>query len=96
MYLARIAGTVVATVKHPTLSGCRFLLAQRLESDGTPGAEPIVILDWIGAMRGATVLVSMDGDIARLKLGNTTPARLVVAGIVDSVAAPGHGIGGEA
>jgi hypothetical protein len=42
------------------------------------------------------VLVSMDGDIARLKLGNTTPARLVVAGIVDSVAAPGYGIGGEA
>ena len=96
MYLARIEGTLVSTVKHPTLAGCRFLLAQRLESDGTPGAEPIILLDWIGAARGAVVLVSTDGDIARVKLGNTCPARLTVAGIVDSVAAPGYKIGDAA
>ena len=96
MYLARIEGTAVSTVKHPTLEGCRFLVARRLESDGTPGTEPLLVIDWTGAMRGAIVMVSTDGDISRLKLGNTTPARLVVAGIVDSVAAPGQGIGGVA
>jgi ethanolamine utilization protein EutN len=83
MFLARIEGTVVATVKHSTLDGCRFLIAQRLEADGTAAAEPIVIVDWLGAASGATVLVSTDGDIARSRLGNTTPARLVVVGIVD-------------
>jgi ethanolamine utilization protein EutN len=85
MFLARIGGTVVAAVKHPTLDGSRFLLAQRLEADGSAAEEPIVIVDWLGAASGATVLVSTDGDIARAKLGNTTPARMVVAGIVDSV-----------
>jgi ethanolamine utilization protein EutN len=88
MFLARIGGTVVAAVKHPTLDGCRFLLAQRLEADGSPAAEPIVIVDWLGAASGATVIVSTDGDIARKKLGNTTPARLVVVGIVDAVQLP--------
>jgi hypothetical protein len=29
-------------------------------------------------------MVSTDGDIARAKLGNTTPARMVVVGIVDA------------
>jgi len=29
------------------------------------------------------VLVSTDGDIARERYGNTSPARMVVAGIVD-------------
>jgi ethanolamine utilization protein EutN len=96
MFLARIEGTVVSTVKHPTLEGCRFLLAQRLEHDGSAAEEPIVIVDWIGASRGSIVMVSTDGDIARLKLGNTTPARMVVAGMVDAVQAPGHGIGGVA
>ncbi|WP_420237788.1 EutN/CcmL family microcompartment protein [Telmatobacter bradus] len=96
MFLARIEGTVVATVKHPTLTGCRFLLALRLEHDGSAAEEPIVILDWIGAGKGSIVLVSTDGDIARQKLGNTTPARMVVAGVVDRVQAPGHGIGGAA
>jgi hypothetical protein len=32
-------------------------------------------------------MVSTDGDIARGRLGNTTPARMVVAGIVDAVQA---------
>ena len=93
MYLARVEGTVVSTVKHSTLESCRFLLARRLESDGTPADEPQIVLDWIGALRGQLILVSTDGDIARLRLGNTTPARLVVAGIVDSVNAPGWQIG---
>ncbi|MGC1463697.1 MAG: EutN/CcmL family microcompartment protein [Terracidiphilus sp.] len=88
MFLARIEGTVVATVKHPTLGGCRFLVAQRLGTDGSAAAEPIAVLDWLGATRGTTVLVSTDGDIAREKLGNTTPARMVVVGIVDSVQSP--------
>ena len=47
-----------------------------------------MILDWMGAARGATVVVSTDGDVARRKLGNTTPARLTVAAIVDHVHQP--------
>jgi ethanolamine utilization protein EutN len=85
MFLARIDGTVVPAVKHATLEGCRFLIAQRLEADGSTGAEPLVIIDWLGAGNGSTVLVSTDGDIARERYGNTTPARMVVAGIVDQV-----------
>jgi ethanolamine utilization protein EutN len=89
MFLARIEGTAVATVKHPTLDGCRFLVAQRLEADGSAAVEPIVIVDWLGAAAGSTVIVSTDGDIARAKLGNTTPARMVIVGIVDAVQAAG-------
>jgi ethanolamine utilization protein EutN len=85
MFLARIGGTVVAASKHPTLDDCRFLIAQRLEADGSAASEPIVVVDWLGAPSGATVLVSTDGDIARTRLGNTTPARMVVVGIVDAV-----------
>jgi microcompartment protein CcmK/EutM len=96
MFLARIGGTVVAATKHPTLSGCRFLLAQRLEADGSAGLEPVVVVDWLGAASGETVLVSSDGDIARAKLGNTTPARMVVVGIVDSAAATKPRSGGNA
>jgi ethanolamine utilization protein EutN len=84
MFLARIGGTVVAATKHPTLDGCRFLLAQRIEADRSVGPEPMVVVDWLGAGNGSIVLVSTDGDIARTRLGNTTPARMVVVGILDS------------
>ena len=63
------------------------MVAQRLEADGSAGLEPIVVVDWMGAGKGSTVLVSTDGDIARARLGNTTPARMVVVGIVDQVQA---------
>jgi microcompartment protein CcmK/EutM len=43
-----------------------------------------VVVDWLGAGSGSIVLVSTDGDIARTRLGNTTPARMVVVGILDS------------
>jgi ethanolamine utilization protein EutN len=89
MFLARIAGTVVATAKHPTLNGCRFLVGQRLEADGSAAAEPVVMVDWLGAARDMTVIVSTDGDISRERLGNNTPARLVVVGILDEVQGSG-------
>lgn len=96
MYLARIEGTVVAAVKHETLGGCRFLVAQRLEADGTLAAEPIVVLDWLGAAKDSIVLVSTDGDIARERFGDNTPARLTVIGIVDAAQAPGTAAGAGA
>jgi ethanolamine utilization protein EutN len=92
MFLARINGTVVPAAKHTTLEGCRFLIAERLEPDGSTGAEPLVLIDWIGAANGATVLVSTDGDIARERYGSTSPARMVVAGLVDRVYIPKAGV----
>jgi ethanolamine utilization protein EutN len=88
MFLARIEGTVVAATRHPSLDGCRFLVARRLQAGGAAAEEPNVVVDWLGAARGSTVMVSTDGDIAREKLGNNTPARMVVVGIVDAVQEP--------
>jgi ethanolamine utilization protein EutN len=88
MFLARIEGTVVAAAKHPSMEACRFLVARRVEADGSAAEEPNVVVDWMGASRGNMVMVSTDGDIAREKFGNSTPARLVVVGIVDAVQAP--------
>jgi ethanolamine utilization protein EutN len=88
MFLARIDGTVVPAAKHHSLEGCRFLVAQRLDAVGVPGGEPIVLIDWMGAGHGSTVLVSTDGSIPRERYGNTSPGRMVVAGIVDHVYCP--------
>ena len=88
MYLARIDGTLTATIRHESLECCRWLIGQRLDADGEASGEPLVILDRIGARRGNMVVVSTDGEIARKWLGNTTPARLAVVGIVDEVYKP--------
>lgn len=86
MFLARIDGTLTSTVKHETLNGARLLIAHRLDGEGQFIGEPTIVIDELGAPRGAVVLVSTDGDIIRKKRGNTTPARNTVVGIVDRVA----------
>jgi microcompartment protein CcmK/EutM len=85
MYLARIDGTLTASVKHETLNGFRFVIAQRLEGDGSDSGEPQVLVDPIGAAVGSVVLVTTDNEFARKASKNTNPVRLVVMGIVDSV-----------
>lgn len=91
MFLARIDGTLTSTRKHAALEGVRFLIAQRLEADGSGSGEPIVVLDRMGAARGTIALISTDGSLAREWLGQSVPARLVVVGLVDSVHAPAPG-----
>ena len=85
MYLARIDGTLTSTIKHETLGGFRFLIAQRLEGDGSDSGEPQVLVDTIGANVGSVVLVTTDNEAVRKASKNTNPVRLAVMGIVDSV-----------
>jgi len=85
MYLARIDGTLTSTVKHPTLAGFRFLIAQRLEGDGSDSGEPQVLVDMIGASVGTIVLVTTDNAAVRQASSNTNPIRIATMGIVDSV-----------
>jgi ethanolamine utilization protein EutN len=94
MFLARIDGTLTSTVKHETLEGCRFLVGQRLNADGSDIGEPLVLVDALGAAHGAMVLVTTDNETLRNKAGKTTPARMIVVGIVDH--AFGQGVVGHA
>ncbi len=86
MYLARIDGTVTSTIKHSSLEGYRLLIGQRLEADGKPSGEPLILVDLVGSRHGSTVMVTTDNEPLRAVKGNTAPARLVIVGIVDSVA----------
>ncbi len=85
MYLARIDGTLTSTIKHEALNGLRFLIAQRIEGDGSESGEPQVLVDMLGARVGSLVLVTTDNEAIRKATKNTTPVRLAVMGIVDSV-----------
>ena len=99
MFLARIDGTLTSTVKHETLEGCRFLIGQRLNADGGDIGEPLVLIDTLGAARGAVVLVTTDNEALRNRVGKTTPARMIVCGIVDHATGQGvveQGVVGQA
>jgi ethanolamine utilization protein EutN len=86
MQLALVLGSAVSTVKHPTMSGCKLLVAQPLAADGaSPDGEPLLIVDTLGAGRGERILITNDGKAAReLVKDETTPIRWTTIGIPDA------------
>ena len=90
MYLGRVIGSVVATIKIAHLEGRRLLMVDRLDVDGaTTGAYDIAV-DVVQAGPGDTVLVLDEGNGARQILGLDPGAvRAVIVGIVDEVTLAG-------
>lgn len=87
MYLARVFGHVVATIKHPFFTGRKLLLVERVQPDGRVEDKYDIAVDLVQAGPGDTVLVLDEGTSARqlLDAGPDAPIRAVIVGIVDAV-----------
>ncbi len=96
MILARVEGSVVATKKHPRMTGSKFLLVRPLVVDSPaarafkPGSSTLVAVDSMGAGEGEVVLI-VQGSSARLATDDKDrPVDAVVVGIVDTVDVAKH------
>ena len=86
MFLGRVVGDVVATIKHTALSGRKLLLVQPLTGEGTPTGRPTIAVDVVDAGVGDHVLVVDEGNSAAQALAQPRgPVRTVVVGVVDAV-----------
>jgi microcompartment protein CcmK/EutM len=86
MYIGRVSGNVVATIKHPAFSGQKLLIVQQLDLTGQPTGYYDIAVDNVQAGVGDVVLVLDEGNGARQVLrGQDYPVRAVIVGIVDDV-----------
>lgn len=84
MYIGRVTGTVVATIKHEAFDGRKLLIVDQLGMDGRPTGSYDICVDVVQAGMGDRVLVLDEGNGARQILGRkTAPVRAVVVGIID-------------
>ena len=87
MYIGKVIGSVVATVKISHLDGRALLLVDQLDLRGEETGSYDVAVDTVQAGPGDTVLVLDEGNGARQVLGLDPGAiRAVIVGIVDEVA----------
>jgi len=86
MYIGKVVGTVVSTVKVSHLEGRTLLLVDQLDLEGQETGAYDIAVDTVQAGVGDTVLVMDEGTGARQILGMERGAiRAVVVGIVDEV-----------
>ena len=86
MFLARVLGSVVSTIKHPAYDATRLMVVQPVRPDGADDGSAMLAVDCIGSGEGETVLVLRQGTAAAQVLGvESPPIRSVIVGIVDEV-----------
>ena len=86
MFLGRVVGDVVATIKHRALANRKLLLVQPLTGDGKPTGRPAIAVDAVDAGVGDHVLVVDEGNSAAQVLELPRgPIRTVVVGVVDEI-----------
>jgi len=90
VYIAKVIGTVVATIKISHLDGHKLLLVDQLDLQGEETGAYDIAVDVVQAGPGDTVLVIDEGNGARQILGLDPGAvRAVVVGVVDEVSISG-------
>ncbi len=86
MYIGRVKGTVVSTIRHKMYDGRKLLLVARLDLDGSESGAYDIAIDDVQAGVGDVVVVLDEGSSARqIMKKNLGPARAIIVGIVDRV-----------
>ena len=86
MQLARVIGTVVATIKNDSLEGRKLLVIQSLDGNLQSQGQPMVALDAIGAGIGELVFWCRGKEASFPFAREDTPTDCTIIGIVDSEA----------
>jgi ethanolamine utilization protein EutN len=86
MFLARVIGEVVATIKHDALAGRKLLLVQPVTPADVATGKPAIAVDSADSGPGDLVLVADEGNMAAQVLQCARgPIRTVIVGVVDRV-----------
>ena len=86
MQLARVIGTVVATVKNESLQGRTLLVVQTLDRHLNSTGKPMVAVDAVGAGVGELVFWCRGKEASFPFKREDTPTDCTIVGIVDSEA----------
>ncbi len=84
MFLARVIGNVVSTVKDPGLESRKLLIIQPIGLKGQPDGQPLIALDGAGVGVGEDVFYVGGKEAAFLFLPSQVPADLGIVGKVDA------------
>jgi ethanolamine utilization protein EutN/carbon dioxide concentrating mechanism protein CcmL len=84
MQIARVIGTVVATVKNESLEGRKFLIVQTLDAQLKDKGSPMVALDAVGAGVGEVVLYASGSSARQTEVTRDRPCDAVIMAIVDT------------
>lgn len=84
MQLGRVAGTLVASDKEPTMEGLKFLVVRQVDVDGADADGYVVAVDAVGAGVGEMVMYASGSSARQTAITRDRPCDAVIMAIVDT------------
>lgn len=84
MLLGRVAGTLVATRKEPTIEGSKFLVLRQVDVDNQDTGAYVVAVDAVGAGVGEVVMYATGSSARQTEQTRDKPCDAVIMAIVDT------------
>lgn len=84
MYIGKVTGKVVSTIKNSALEGLSMVLVEPLDSSETTRKITMVAVDTIGCGEGNVVILATGGAARLIGCCKNSPIDLAVIGIVDN------------
>jgi microcompartment protein CcmK/EutM len=82
--LGRVAGTLVASRKEPTMDGLKFMVVRHLDVDNNETGGFVVAADAVGAGVDEVVLVATGSSARQTEATRDRPCDAVIMAIVDT------------
>ncbi len=85
MFLARVVGRVVATIKDPALVEKKILIVQPIDKGGKDLGQKMLALDSVGAGAGETVYCCRGREATYAWFPDEVPTETTIVAIVDRI-----------
>ncbi len=85
MYIARVVGLVVSTIKDEALTGSKLLIVQKADTTGAVVGDLQVAVDTVNAGEGDVVLVAKGSAARQTDRTQDKPVDHLIMGIVDTL-----------
>ena len=84
MYIGKVVGTVVSTVKDEKVVNCTFQIVQELDEFNAPREKYVIAADTVGAGQGDLVLFAQGSSARQTTLTDGRPIDAAIFAVIDS------------
>jgi microcompartment protein CcmK/EutM len=83
MFIARVIGTAVSTIKDPKIKGSKLLILKQTDPEGNQLGQPFVAVDLVDAGEGELVLTGHGSSARQTNLTKDCPVDAVIMAVID-------------
>ena len=84
MFIGKVVGTVVSTVKDEKVANLKFQIVQELDEHNAPRDKYVVAADTVGAGQGDLVLFAQGSSARQTTLTDGRPIDAAIFAVIDS------------